>query len=89
MVFWIYGGGFVNGGASPPTYSGAELAKQGVLFISANYRVGRFGTFAHPALTKANADNGLLGNYGYMDQPRRAGMGQAQHRGLRRRPRTT
>ncbi len=68
VVFWIYGGGFVNGGASPPTYSGAELAKQGVLFISANYRVGRFGTFAHPALTRANADAGLLGNYGYMDQ---------------------
>lgn len=68
VIFWIYGGGFVNGGASPPTYSGAELAKQGVLFISANYRVGRFGTFAHPALTRANADGGLLGNYGYMDQ---------------------
>ncbi|WP_241773100.1 carboxylesterase family protein [Erythrobacter sp. SG61-1L] len=68
VIFWIYGGGFVNGGASPPTYSGAELAKQGVLFISANYRVGRFGTFAHPALTSANEDGGLLGNYGYMDQ---------------------
>ncbi|KRA83962.1 carboxylesterase/lipase family protein [Altererythrobacter sp. Root672] len=68
VVFWIYGGGFVNGGASPPTYSGAELAKQGVVFVSANYRVGRFGTFAHPALTKANEDGGLLGNYGYMDQ---------------------
>ncbi|MFC4254109.1 carboxylesterase family protein [Altererythrobacter xixiisoli] len=68
VVFWIYGGGFVNGGASPPTYSGAELAKQGVLFVSANYRVGRFGTFAHPALTSADADKGALGNYGYMDQ---------------------
>jgi para-nitrobenzyl esterase len=68
VIFWIYGGGFVNGGASPPTYSGAELAKQGVLFVSANYRVGRFGTFAHPALTAANEDHGLIGNYGYMDQ---------------------
>ncbi|MBT2134458.1 carboxylesterase family protein [Croceibacterium sp. LX-88] len=68
VVFWIYGGGFVNGGASPPTYSGAEMAKQGVVFVSANYRVGRFGTFAHPALTRANEDGGLLGNYGYMDQ---------------------
>lgn len=68
VVFWIYGGGFVNGGASPPTYSGANLAKQGVMFVSANYRVGRFGTFAHPQLTRANPDGGLLGNYGYMDQ---------------------
>jgi para-nitrobenzyl esterase len=68
VIFWIYGGGFVNGGASPPTYSGANLAKQGVLVFSANYRVGRFGTFAHPQLTKENADQGKLGNYGYMDQ---------------------
>lgn len=68
VVVWIYGGGFVNGGASPPTYSGAELAKQGVLFFSFNYRVGRFGTFAHPALTKADQDEGLLGNYGFLDQ---------------------
>jgi para-nitrobenzyl esterase len=68
VIFWIYGGGFVNGGASPPTYSGANLAKQGVLVFSANYRVGRFGTFAHPQLTKANADQGRLGNYGYLDQ---------------------
>ena len=68
VIFWIYGGGFVNGGASPPMYSGANLAKQGVLVFSANYRVGRFGTFAHPQLTKENADQGRLGNYGYMDQ---------------------
>ncbi|WP_312488539.1 carboxylesterase/lipase family protein, partial [Sphingomonas sp.] len=68
VVVWIYGGGFVNGGASPPTYSGANLAKQGVVFVSFNYRVGRFGTFALPQLTKANADGGRLGNYGIMDQ---------------------
>ena len=36
--------------------------------MSFNYRLARFGTFAHPLLTKANADAGLLGNYGYMDQ---------------------
>lgn len=68
VILWIYGGGFVNGGASPPTYSGANIAKQGVMFVSFNYRVGRFGTFAHPQLTKENADGGLIGNYGYMDQ---------------------
>lgn len=68
VVFWIYGGGLANGGASPPTYRGANLARQGVMFVSINYRVGRFGFFAHPALTKADADKGLLGNYGFMDQ---------------------
>ncbi|MGI4732959.1 MAG: carboxylesterase/lipase family protein [Janthinobacterium lividum] len=68
VIVWIYGGGFVNGGASPPTYSGANVATQGVVFVSFNYRVGRFGTFAHPQLTRENADQGLLGNYGYLDQ---------------------
>ena len=68
VLFWIYGGGFVNGGSSPAVYSGANLARQGTLVFSFNYRVGRFGTFAHPQLTQHNADGGLLGNYGYMDQ---------------------
>ncbi|MCC2975669.1 carboxylesterase family protein [Sphingomonas sp. PL-96] len=68
VMVWIYGGGFVNGGSSPPTYSGANLAREGVLFVSFNYRVGRFGTFAHPQLVRAQEDQGLVGNYGYMDQ---------------------
>lgn len=68
VMVWIYGGGFVNGGSSPPTYAGAALARQGIMVVSFNYRLGRFGTFAHPALTKADADKGLLANYGYMDQ---------------------
>jgi len=68
VVLWIYGGGFVNGGASPPTYAGDALARKGVMVVSFNYRLGRFGTFTHPALTAANADGGLMGNYGTMDQ---------------------
>jgi para-nitrobenzyl esterase len=68
VLVWIFGGGFVNGGSSQPVSSGANLARQGVLVVSLNYRVGRFGTFAHPQLTQQNADGGLLGNYGYLDQ---------------------
>jgi para-nitrobenzyl esterase len=68
VIVWIYGGGFVNGGSSPPTYSGAPLAKQGALVVSFNYRLGRFGFFAHPQLTSENLDDGRLGNYGLMDQ---------------------
>ncbi|MFS0774021.1 carboxylesterase/lipase family protein [Sphingomonas sp. 1P08PE] len=68
VLVWIYGGGFVNGGSSPPTYTGAELAKRGIMVVSFNYRLGRFGTFAHPQLTRADADGGRLANYGYMDQ---------------------
>jgi len=67
VMVWIYGGGWVNGGSSPAVYDGSEFARQGIVFVSFNYRVGRFGFFAHPALTRERKD-GLLGNYGDMDQ---------------------
>ncbi len=67
VMFWIYGGGFVNGGSSPAVYDGSKFAEKGIVFVSANYRLGRFGFFAFPALTKENAD-GMVGNYGFMDQ---------------------
>ncbi|PWT84156.1 MAG: carboxylesterase, partial [Proteobacteria bacterium] len=67
VMVWIYGGGFVNGGSSPSVYDGSQFAKRGVVFVSFNYRLGRFGFFAHPALTKENP-NEPHGNYGYMDQ---------------------
>ena len=68
VMVWIYGGGFVNGGSSPEVYDGSPFARHGLVFVSFNYRLGRFGFFAHPALTKEDPDHGLLGNYGYMDQ---------------------
>ena len=41
VMVWIHGGGFVNGGTSPDIYDGAEFAKDGVVFVSVNYRLGR------------------------------------------------
>jgi para-nitrobenzyl esterase len=67
VMVWIYGGGFVNGGSSPAVYDGSQFARRGVVLVSFNYRLGRFGFFGFPALTKATP-NGPLGNYGYMDQ---------------------
>lgn len=64
---WIYGGAWVVGGSSLSFFDGSQLARKGVVFVSFNYRLGRFGYFAFPALTKESKD-GLLGNYGYMDQ---------------------
>ena len=68
VLVWIYGGGFVNGGSSPPTYAGTELARQGIMVVSFNYRLGRFGTFAHPQLRAAREDGPPSANFGYMDQ---------------------
>lgn len=67
VMFWIYGGGWVNGGSSPAVYDGSQFAKGGVILVSFNYRLGRFGFFAHPALTREDPSE-ALGNYGYMDQ---------------------
>ncbi|MGH9616776.1 MAG: carboxylesterase/lipase family protein [Acidobacteriaceae bacterium] len=67
VMVWIYGGAWVVGGSSLSFFDGSQLARKGVVFVSFNYRLGRFGYFAFPALTK-ESKNGLLGNYGYMDQ---------------------
>lgn len=68
VLVWIHGGGWVSGSSAEPEYDGAALARRGVIVVSFNYRLGRFGFFAHPELSQADADRGLFGNYGYMDQ---------------------
>lgn len=67
VLVWIYGGGFASGGSAVPIYDGEAMAKKGIVFVSINYRVGIFGFFAHPELTKESGNN-ASGNYGIMDQ---------------------
>jgi para-nitrobenzyl esterase len=65
VMIWIYGGAMVHGNTA--MYPLDALAVQGVVAVSMNYRLGRLGFFAHPALT-AEAPKDVRGNYGYMDQ---------------------
>jgi para-nitrobenzyl esterase len=65
VMVWIHGGAFIFGAGS--VYDGSQFAKQGVIVVTVNYRLGRAGWFAHPALTAENP-KGPLGNYGLMDQ---------------------
>ncbi|MET4685237.1 carboxylesterase/lipase family protein [Brevundimonas faecalis] len=67
VIVWIHGGGFVMGSGSQPIFDGARLAARGAVVVTFNYRLGRFGFFAHPALT-AEAGDEPTGNYGLMDQ---------------------
>jgi para-nitrobenzyl esterase len=67
VMVWIHGGGFVNGSGTAALYDGTQLARLGVVVVTLNYRLGRLGFFAHPALSKESPDR-LLGNYGLMDQ---------------------
>jgi para-nitrobenzyl esterase len=67
VMVWIHGGAFLVGSGTWPFYDGSELARQGVVVVTINYRLGRLGFFAHPALTEESQD-GPLGNYGLLDQ---------------------
>ena len=67
VMVWIHGGGFVGGTAATPLYDGEQLARDGVVLVSINYRLGLQGFFAHPALT-AESPHGASGNQGLHDQ---------------------
>ena len=67
VMMFLHGGGFTYGAAGVPLYDGAALAKRGAVIVTINYRLGRLGFFAHPALTREDP-TGSLGNYAIMDQ---------------------
>lgn len=67
VMVWIHGGAFIFGSGSQPDFSGEQFAKQGVILVTFNYRLGRLGFFAHPALSKDHPEE-PKGNYAYMDQ---------------------
>lgn len=67
VMVWIHGGGFVAGSSSEPRQDAGNLSKKGVMVVSFNYRLGIFGYFAHPELTKESGHN-ASGNYGLLDQ---------------------
>jgi para-nitrobenzyl esterase len=67
VMVWIHGGSLIKGSGSNPEYDGEELAKKGAVVVTINYRLGVFGFFAHPELTK-ESDRKSSGNYGILDQ---------------------
>lgn len=61
VLAWIYGGSFTSGGTGVALYDGAYMAaREDVLVVTLNYRVGALGFLA--------GTDGLAGNYGLMDQ---------------------
>jgi para-nitrobenzyl esterase len=67
VLVYIFGGGFQQGDGSEPRYDGESMARQGIVAVSINYRLGIFGFFSHPDLTKESAHH-ASGNYGLLDQ---------------------
>ena len=67
VMVWIHGGAFSSGSGTVPLYDGEAMARQGVVFVTINYRLGIFGFLAHPELS-AESEQHVSGNYGILDQ---------------------
>jgi len=73
VLFWIHGGGHVQGGAAQPSgtgfiYDGQRFAERtGVVLVSINYRLGPLGFLGHAALSAEPGAHGSA-NYGALDQ---------------------
>ncbi|MBW8813531.1 MAG: carboxylesterase family protein [Caulobacterales bacterium] len=65
VMVWLHGGGHRTGAGW--VFDGQNFARDGVVVVTFNYRLGALGYFAHPALTKAAGEE-PTGNFGLMDQ---------------------
>lgn len=68
VMVWFHGGEFISGSGARAVHYGAAFARDGVVIVTVNYRLGALGFFAHPALTNEAGPDAPLGNYGLMDQ---------------------
>ncbi|KIF73982.1 carboxylesterase [Streptomyces sp. 150FB] len=59
VMVWIHGGAFANGSGSASAYDGSAFARDGVVFVTLNYRLGTEG-FLHL--------DGVPDNRGLLDQ---------------------
>ena len=67
ILVYIHGGSLTTGSCSFEDYNGEMVAKENVIMINIQYRLGVFGYFAHEELAK-ESPNGTTGNYGLLDQ---------------------
>ncbi|HZF81805.1 MAG TPA: carboxylesterase family protein, partial [Rubrivivax sp.] len=67
VMVWIHGGSFTSGSGSAELYDGRALARRGTVVVTLNYRLGRFGFFAHPALAAESRAQPVV-NFALLDQ---------------------
>ena len=66
VLVFVHGGSLQNGSGANKDYNGENLAKEGIIFITLNYRLGAFGYLADEELIR-ESKNGSTGNYGLLD----------------------
>ena len=64
VMVWIHGGSLALGHGHLPWYEGSDAARDGIVTVTINYRLGPMGFFAHPWLKEGGAN----GNQGLLDQ---------------------
>jgi para-nitrobenzyl esterase len=67
VMVWIHGGGLVTGTAGDPLYDGSELAREGVIVVTFDYRLGALGWLGSRILSGDDEKDGI-GNFGMKDQ---------------------
>ncbi|MCC6876833.1 MAG: carboxylesterase family protein [Sandaracinaceae bacterium] len=66
VMVWVHGGAFETGSGSDALTEPSRLAREGgVVVVAINYRLGIFGSLAHPSLAGEGEPNG---NWGVLDQ---------------------
>jgi len=66
VMVWIHGGAYLFGSGSAPGNQGHTFSRDGVVFVSMNYRLGALG-FLHAGTLRPECEPGS-GNYGIADQ---------------------
>tara|TARA_R110002074_G_scaffold402134_1_gene603900 strand:+ start:72 stop:1652 length:1581 start_codon:yes stop_codon:yes gene_type:complete len=64
VIVFIHGGGLSLGSGADPYFDGANISKQGVVFVNFNYRLGMMGFLSGDGLFKEDI---LASNRGFMD----------------------
>jgi para-nitrobenzyl esterase len=64
---WLYGGGGTMGSGHVATYHGDAFARDGVVLVTINYRLGALAGFAHPSLTRSVQAGEGFANYHLLD----------------------
>ena len=67
VIVFFHGGGGTSGEGSEAIFDGSMMAKKGVIWVTANYRLGIFGNLAVPELT-AEDEHHSSGNYAELDK---------------------
>jgi para-nitrobenzyl esterase len=68
VMVWLHGGGNEVGSSADRFADGTAFARDGVVLVSLNYRLGLFGFFAPQALVHEARPGEPFANYGLMDQ---------------------